>query len=68
VLYDPRHPQQARLRGEGRVMIPLVTAGFTAAALLLAVVLVKTRTVGVTPPARMSTTRPLSPPELTAEG
>jgi hypothetical protein len=43
VLYDPANPAKARLRGEGRLMIPLITSGFATAALLLGFVLFRTR-------------------------
>jgi len=43
VLYDPADPAQARLQGEGRILIPVITAAFAAAALALAVALFLTR-------------------------
>lgn len=66
VLYDPQHPEQARLRGEGRVMIPLVTAGFAGSALLVAVVLVKTRNVGARARPRPRAPAALGTPDLSA--
>jgi hypothetical protein len=52
VLYDPGNPAKARLRGEGRLMIPLITSGFATAALLVGFVLFRTRNVGVRPSPR----------------
>ena len=46
VLYDPSNPEQARLRGEGRILLPLITAGFGTAAVVLSIVLILTRTRG----------------------
>ncbi len=46
VLYDPTDPSQARLRGEGRLMVPLITSGFATAALLIGFVLFRTRHLG----------------------
>lgn len=43
VLYDPADPEQAQLRGEGRIMIPLITSAFVTTALVLGVVLYLTR-------------------------
>ena len=43
VLYDPSDPAQARLRGEGRVLVPLITSAFATTAVGLAVVLFLTR-------------------------
>lgn len=43
VLYDPSNPGQARLQGEGRVLIPLITSGFATAAVGLGVLLLLTR-------------------------
>jgi len=43
VLYDPTDPGDAQLRGEGRILVPVITAGFAASALLVAVVLFRTR-------------------------
>jgi Protein of unknown function (DUF3592) len=43
VLYDPENPQEARLRGEGQVLIPLITSGFVTTALLVGYVLYRTR-------------------------
>lgn len=49
VLYDPASPKDARLRGEGRLMIPLITSGFATAALIVGFVLFRTRNLGVRP-------------------
>ena len=46
VLYDPANPERARLRGEGRILLPLITAGFGTAAVVLSVVLILTRNRG----------------------
>ena len=46
VLYDPSNPERARLRGEGQLMIPLITSGFATTALLLGFVLFRTRNLG----------------------
>jgi hypothetical protein len=51
VLYDPSNPQRARLRGEGQLMIPLITSGFATTALLLGFVLFRTRNLGTRSPA-----------------
>lgn len=47
VQYDVADPARARLRGEGRVLVPGITAGFGLAALGVAVLLVRTRHVGL---------------------
>lgn len=46
VLYDRADPGKARLRGEGRLMVPLITSGFATAALLVGFVLFRTRNLG----------------------
>lgn len=43
VLYDPSSPGQARLKGEGRVLIPLITSAFATTAVGLGVLLFLTR-------------------------
>jgi hypothetical protein len=43
VLYDPGDPADAQLRGEGRVLVPGITVGFAASAVLVAFVLFRTR-------------------------
>jgi len=43
VLYDPDHPEDARLRGEGRIMLPLITAGFATGAVVVGAVLYLSR-------------------------
>lgn len=43
VLYDPADPAVARIRGEGRVLIPVITGVFALAAILVAFILIKTR-------------------------
>ena len=47
VLYDLSDPSVARLRGEGSVLVPGITAAFGLAAVLVALVLIRTRKVGV---------------------
>jgi hypothetical protein len=47
VLYDPDNPARARLRGEGSLLIPLITAGFLTCALAVAVLLFATRNTGI---------------------
>ncbi len=49
VLYDPNNPARARLRGEGRLMVPLITSGFATTALLLGFLLFRTRRLGIQP-------------------
>ena len=49
VLYDPADPARARLRGEGRLMIPLITSGFATTALILGFVLIRTRSLDARP-------------------
>lgn len=46
VQYDPVDPARARIKGEGRVIIPGIAVGFALAALLIVVVLVRTRELG----------------------
>ncbi|MET0692802.1 MAG: DUF3592 domain-containing protein [Propionibacteriaceae bacterium] len=43
VLYDPSDPSVARLQGEGRILIPLITSGFLTSAVVLGVILYLTR-------------------------
>lgn len=47
VLYVRSDPSVARLKGEGRLMVPAIAAGFALATLVVAFVLVRTRKVGV---------------------
>lgn len=49
VLYDPADPSRARLRGEGRLMVPLITSGFATVALIVGFVLFRTRKLGSVP-------------------
>lgn len=49
VLYDPADPDQARLKGEGTVLVPGITATFALAAVLVAMILFRTRSVGIRP-------------------
>jgi hypothetical protein len=46
VLYDPTDPRRARIRGEGSILVPLITSGFVTAALAVGVVLFLTRNIG----------------------
>lgn len=48
VQYDQSNPAVARLRGEGRIMLPLLTSGFVTTALGVGAVLFITRRVGRT--------------------
>lgn len=47
VQYDPSDPNVARIKGEGRVLVPGITIAFGLSTLLVAVILVRTRKVGV---------------------
>lgn len=47
VQYDPANPARARLKGEGRVLVPGIAAAFAAAALLVAGILFRTRNTGL---------------------
>ena len=49
VLYQPTNPSQARLRGEGAVLVPGITATFILAAVLVAIILFRTRNLGISP-------------------
>ncbi len=49
VRYDPAAPSRARLQGEGRLLLPLITAGFATTTLGVATLLFLTRRAG--PPA-----------------
>jgi hypothetical protein len=64
VLYDPANPQEARLRGEGEVLIPLLTSGFVTIALLVGFVLYRTRDLGTGAASRER--RPLADPDRVA--
>jgi len=66
VLYDPKDPAVARIRGEGQVLIPLITSGFVASAVLVAAILFKTRNLGVpaTRRRRSDPADPTEPPEI----
>ncbi len=48
VLYDPTNPHRAHLRGEGQILLPVITAGFGTVTLTLVAVLVLTRNRGAT--------------------
>lgn len=52
VQYDASDPSFARIRGEGRVLVPAMTVGFGLSALLVAGILFRTRKLGVRPPSR----------------
>lgn len=47
VLYDPTNPAEARLKGEGTVLVPGITVIFALAAVLVAIILVRTRKLGI---------------------
>ncbi len=47
ILYDPDNPgDSAQLKGEGRVLLPVVTVGFGLVAVGVVIVLVRTRRIG----------------------
>lgn len=46
VLFDPSNPERGRLRGEGQILLPLITAGFGTAAVVLSVGFILTRNRG----------------------
>ena len=46
VLYDANNPARARLRNEGQLLLPLITAGFATTAIGVVVLLVLTRRRG----------------------
>lgn len=46
VLYDPANPERAHLRGEGQILLPVITAAFGTTTVLLVLVLVLTRNRG----------------------
>lgn len=58
VLYVRSDPSVARLKGEGRLMVPAIAAGFALATVVVAAILVRTRNLGV--PGK----RPAATPEL----
>jgi hypothetical protein len=64
ILYDPSNPSRARMQGEGRVLVPLITAAFATTAVGLGVLLVLTRH-GLHPPKRpeeqLRATEPTAP-------
>jgi hypothetical protein len=64
VLYDPADPSKARLRGEGQLMVPLITSGFATAALLVGFVLFRTRHLG--PPQNASPATAARPDRVAA--
>ena len=49
VIYDPSDPSVARLQGEGNVLVPGITAAFGLAAVLVALILLRTRRLGIAP-------------------
>lgn len=49
VLYDLTDPAEARLAGEGRLLVPAITLGFVVAAALVAAILFRTRSVSAAP-------------------
>jgi hypothetical protein len=66
VLYDPQEPGIARIKGEGQLLIPVITSGFVAAAAAVAVVLFRTRKLGE--PRGRSRGRPKLEPERAPAG
>ena len=70
VLYDPKDPAVARIRGEGQVLIPVITSGFVASAVLVAAILFKTRNLGVpaTRRRRPDPDAPVEQPEIEHAG
>jgi hypothetical protein len=46
VLYNPADPAEARLKGEGTVLVPGITVTFALTALLVVVILIRTRNLG----------------------
>lgn len=59
VLYERSDPSVARLKGEGRLMVPAIAAGFGLATLAVALVLVRTRKLGVPAERRPDTPDPV---------
>ena len=58
ILYDPDNPgDTAQVKGEGRVLLPVITVGFGLISLGVVVVLIRTRRFGSGPPARPSAGR-----------
>ena len=49
VLYNPADPSVARIRGEGKVLVPVITSGFVLSALVVALILLRTRRLGADP-------------------
>jgi hypothetical protein len=49
VIYDPSDPSVARLKGEGNVLVPGITMTFALAAVLVALILFRTRRLGIAP-------------------
>jgi uncharacterized protein DUF3592 len=47
VLCDPKDPADAQLKGEGRLLVPGITASFAISALLVAFILFRTRNLGI---------------------
>ena len=58
VLYDPANPAVARMQGEGKVLVPVITAGFVLSALVVALILLRTRILARPPPAANRATGP----------
>lgn len=68
VQYDQAHPAVSRLRGEGRILLPLLTSGFVTAAIGVGAVLFWTRRVGQTSRLRPSGNRELEDDLTDADG
>jgi hypothetical protein len=61
VLYDPTNPAHARIRGEGSVLVPLITSGFVTSALAVGAVLFLTRKIGAEQRSRRASEQPEVP-------
>ena len=61
VLYDPTDPARARIRGEGSLLVPLITSGFVTSALAVGAVLFLTRNIGAKQRSRRAPEQPEVP-------
>jgi hypothetical protein len=61
VLYDPTDPARARIRGEGSLLVPLITSGFVTSALAVGAVLFLTRKIGTEQRSRSAPEQPEVP-------
>lgn len=63
IIYDPSDPQgTARIRGEGKLLLPVIAGGFYACALAMGLVLFATRSIVQIDPGPASRVRPAAPP------